>query len=513
MNNTIKFTVAGLAITSVLSTPFEADAMTNQQMKLVGISTLRILSIRNQKEVVEIIKEGTVVEVIKEMEKQEGWYYVKTPSGKKGVCSGLYLRSVGNQAQSNGENIYYTKSNLNLRKGIGTSYGILKTIPKGAKVTKLSESNGWAKVTYNGLTGFCSGEYLTKKSSAVSNSTATTYYVNTNFLNVRTGPSTSYSVYKKIYRNTLVKVTKTRNDGWSEININNKTYYVSSQYLSKKVDSDSTNSSTAIQYVNTNILNIRMGPNTSSTIYKKVGRGESVNVIEKRKDGWTKIRMDKKDLYVSSEYLTSVKPSSNTNISSPNVYAYSYTATTPTSQSSDNSIKNVQNAFKKIDGKILKPGETFSYLKAIGPITKTNGFVESGIISGGKYSTGVGGGICQGSSTIHNAVVKAGLTVEERRSHSLPSKYISKGLDAMVTEDLDYRFKNTSSYPVRIRAYVSDGQVVVRLESTGDTTNGYKFLPKVMVSSDGLKAITRVVKIKNGIEYLHQTFYSSYKSA
>ena len=83
----------------------------------------------------------------------------------------------------------------------------------------------------------------------------------------------------------------------------------------------------------------------------------------------------------------------------------------------------------------------------------------------------------------------------------------------MVTGKLDYGFKNTSKYPVKIRAYVSGGKVVVRLESTGDTTNGYKFVPEVTVSPDGLKATTNVVKIKSGKKYPHQTFYSSYRSA
>lgn len=523
MNNSIKLTMAGMAIASTVIMPMEVNAVSNQQMKVVGTSSLNILNIQNQQNVVEKIPSGTIVTVIKKMEKQEGWYYVQTPSGKKGVCSGLYLRAVQGQSQTvSGQNTYYTKTNLNLRKGAGLSYGVLKTIPQGQKVTRISVSGEWAKVTYGGLTGYCSNAYLTNSSTSGNTSqqgsvaTKTTYYVNTDSLNVRTGPSTSYKVYKKINKGTSVSVTKNRSDGWSEISMDGKTYYASSQYLSKNAVSNSNNTSatTATKYVNTSTLNVRTSPSTSSSIYKKITLGTAVNVVEKRSDGWSRIKMDGKDVYASSEYLSDTKPNSSTSTSNtPTANSYSYTATTPTAKSSANSIKNVQNAFKKIDGKIVQPGQTFYYLKAIGPITKTNGFIESGVVSGGQYSTGVGGGICQGSTTLHNAVMKAGLTVVERRNHSLPSKYIQKGLDAMVTDRLDYGFKNTSKYPVKIRAYVSGGNVVVRLESTGDTTNGYTFVPKVTVSPDGLKATTNVVKIKNGKEYPHQTFYSSYRSA
>lgn len=446
MNNSMKITMAGLAVTSAMSIPLNADAISNQQMEVVGTSSLIIRSMQDQQKTVEKIQKGTVVTVIKEMQNQKGWYYVQTPSGKKGVCSGLYLRNIKNQTQPTSEqNIYYTKASLNLRKGAGTSYIVLKTIPKGQKVTKLGSLNGWAKVTYNGLTGYCSESYLQKNNITQQNS----------------------SVSKETY------------------------------------DSNNT------KYVNTSSLNVRTQPNTYSSVYKKITLGTAVNVIEQRNDGWSKIKIDGKDLYVSSDYLSNNK----TSLTTSTEYKYSVEATTPTFKSSVNSIKNVQNAFKKIDGIIVKPNETFYYLKAIGAVTKENGFIESGVISNGQYSTGIGGGICQGSTTLHNAVIKAGLTVVERRNHSLPSKYVEKGLDAMVTGKLDYGFKNTSKYPVKIRAYVSGGEVVVRLESTGDITNGYEFVPKVEVSSNGLKTTTTVFKVKDGKKQPHQTFYSSYRSA
>lgn len=437
--NLMTATMVGVAITSVLSTVGEVEATSGTKMKVCNTNSLKILSRQDQKKTVEVLSEGSVVTIIESMKNQPGWYYVQTSSGKKGVCSGLYLKSVGSQTQS----AYYTKTKLNLRKGMGTQHAVLKYMPAGAKVELIQTySNGWAKVKYSGTEGYCSASYLEKR------------------------------------------------------NISNQT-------------TQNTQSSTKTNYATTNGLNIRTGVGVSYSIYKTINAGDSVEVITNRKDGWSEIKMDGKKLYVNTSYLSITKPQSTQ-------YPYVITSTTTTTKSNSNSIKNVINAFKKIDGKIINPGQTFSYLGTIGGITKANGFIESTVISGGKPSAGIGGGICLGSTAIHNAVIKSGLTVVERRNHSLPSSYVSKGMDAMVTSssNLDYKFKNTSKYPIRIRAYVSNGQAVVKLESTGDITGGYTFKPEAEVSADGLKATTTVWKMKDGKKIsVHQKFYSSYRSA
>ena len=437
--NLMTATMVGVAITSVLSTVGEAEATSGTKMKVCNTNSLKILSRQDQKKTIEVLSEGSVVTIIESMKNQPGWYYVQTSSGKKGVCSGLYLKSVGSQTQS----AYYTKTKLNLRKGMGTQHAVLKYMSAGAKVELIQTyGNGWAKVKYSGTEGYCSANYLEK-------------------------------------RNTSNQSTQ------------------------------NAQSSTKTYYATTNGLNIRTGVGVSYSIYKTINTGDSVEVITNRKDGWSEIKMDGKKLYVNTSYLSTTKPQSTQ-------YPYVITSTTTTTKSNSNSIKNVINAFKKIDGKIINPGQTFSYLGTIGGITKANGFIESTVISGGKPSAGIGGGICLGSTAIHNAVMKSGITVVERRNHSLPSSYVSKGMDAMVTSssNLDYKFKNTSKYPIRIRAYVSNGQAVVKLESTGDITGGYTFKPEAEVSADGLKAITTVWKMKDGKKIsAHQKFYSSYRSA
>ena len=443
-------TMAGISVASVLSMTVEADASSSNQMKVYNTKSLKILSIQDQKKTVEVLSEGAVVSIIKSMEKQPGWYYVKTSSGKKGVCSGLYLKSITSQNQSSvSNNIYYTKENLNLRKGVGTGYPVIKNMPAKSKVEVISYHGDWAKVKHSGLTGYCNKNYLVK-------------------------------------------------------NVTTQTTQNTQSVLGAQA---------TLHYATTNGLNIRTGTSTKYPIYKTVNAGTELNVISKLSNGWAKISMNGKIVYAHASYLSTKKPqvTQSTQVSQ---YTHSVTATVTTLKSNSKSVQNVATAFKKIDGKILKPGETFSYLGTIGGVTKANGFVESTIISGGKKSTGVGGGICLGSTTIHNAVMKSGLTVVERRNHSLPSSYVGKGMDAMVSTPLDYKFKNTSKYTVRIRAYVSNGQAVVKLESTGDTTGGYTFKPEAEVSANGLKATTRVWKMKNGKKIdVHQTFYSTYRSA
>lgn len=507
-----KLVLTGAFAITVMGTPIVANADSKVEMKVVKTSSLNVRSLQDQSKILEKIKEGTIVEVLKPMEKQEGWYYVQTPSGKKGVCSGVYLSKVSNTSNQSNSSVYYASENLNVRTGAGTKYSIIKTVAKGTKLEKISQSNGWAKVKLdNNKIGYCSAAYLQEakvQSNVTSNnqSTTKTYYVNTDLLNVRTGPGTSYGLYKKVYKGESIKVVERRSDGWSKVDIGGKYYYVSSQYLSETKPSSSSVSATKTMYVNYDYLNVRTGPSVSYKLYKTISEGTEVKVVEKRSDGWSKINMDGKDYYVSSQYLSETKS---------NNVSYSYVcgeAKIPTKSIHSNSLINVKNALSKIDGKVIQPGGEFDYLKAIGPLSTSNGFVNSTVISGGVYTTGIAGGICAGSTAVHNAVMKSGLQVTERRNHSLPSSYVKKGMDAMVTNGLTYKFKNTSKYPVRIRAYVSGGYITVRLESTGDIKNGYTYEPEASFSSDGLKATTTVWKVKNGKKVdVHQKFYSAYR--
>ncbi len=114
---------------------------------------------------------------------------------------------------------------------------------------------------------------------------------------------------------------------------------------------------------------------------------------------------------------------------------------------------NIARALSFVDGMILFPKEEFSFNKTVGRRTEERGFLESTVIFQGKYVPGIGGGVCQASTTIYNAALLAGLRITEVHNHSLPSSYVLPSFDAMVSDYFfDLRFVNPFSFPVRIEA-------------------------------------------------------------
>ncbi|WP_460326329.1 VanW family protein [Paenibacillus sp. YSY-4.3] len=134
---------------------------------------------------------------------------------------------------------------------------------------------------------------------------------------------------------------------------------------------------------------------------------------------------------------------------------------------------NIEAAARTIDGMVLAPGEIFNYEQVIKAAEDKYGFREAPVIFGGKLVPGVGGGICQVSSTLYNAVILAGLDVVERRNHTLPVSYVSKGLDATFARGyINFRFKNTTGRHLLIYSKVTDDQLTVKLfgDAPGDIT-------------------------------------------
>ncbi len=123
---------------------------------------------------------------------------------------------------------------------------------------------------------------------------------------------------------------------------------------------------------------------------------------------------------------------------------------------------NLKIAAAKIDGTILSPGEEFSYNKIVGARSIEAGYKEAKIYQNGKVIDGLGGGICQISSTLYNAVVLANLDVTERFNHQFITSYVKPGRDATVAYgSKDLKFKNNRTYPIRIDVYVSNGMATV----------------------------------------------------
>ena len=119
---------------------------------------------------------------------------------------------------------------------------------------------------------------------------------------------------------------------------------------------------------------------------------------------------------------------------------------------------NLRLAANKINGTVLMPGETFSYNKVVGERTIAAGYQEAPIYVSGKVVDGLGGGICQITTTLYNAVVYANLDIVERSNHQFVPSYAPASRDATVVYgSIDFKFKNNRNYPIKIVCSVQNG--------------------------------------------------------
>ena len=116
-----------------------------------------------------------------------------------------------------------------------------------------------------------------------------------------------------------------------------------------------------------------------------------------------------------------------------------------------NRSTNIRLASQKVNGTVIMPGEVFSYNTTVGKRTAASGFKSAAVYAGGEVTTGIGGGICQVSSTLYNAVLLANLEIVERSNHGFNPGYVPAGRDATVSwGGPDFKFKNNRTYPVKI---------------------------------------------------------------
>ncbi|MCR8848766.1 VanW family protein [Rossellomorea sp. SC111] len=129
--------------------------------------------------------------------------------------------------------------------------------------------------------------------------------------------------------------------------------------------------------------------------------------------------------------------------------------------------QNITLATKKINNAVVFPGEVFSFNGVVGKRTKEKGYKKAPVIVRGELSEDIGGGICQVSSTLYNAVDQAGVTILERYHHSKRVPYVPKGRDATVSwYGPDFTFKNAYNQPILIRAKIIGGQVIITVHSS-----------------------------------------------
>lgn len=146
--------------------------------------------------------------------------------------------------------------------------------------------------------------------------------------------------------------------------------------------------------------------------------------------------------------------------------------TTYYSTADEGRTKNIALAARLLDGYTVHVGQEFSFNAAVGERTKKRGFEKAKVIQDGVFVEGVGGGVCQVSTTLYNAALLAGLTVTRRAPHSLPVAYVAPSRDAMVSSLSDLRFRNTRSYPVYLSVKTGKGKITVTFYGKSD---GYEY--------------------------------------
>lgn len=145
-------------------------------------------------------------------------------------------------------------------------------------------------------------------------------------------------------------------------------------------------------------------------------------------------------------------------------YLCKVSSTTSTTTSSSNRNTNIRLVCEKLDGLVLQPGEQFDFNKYIGERTEAAGYKEAGGIFNGALRQELGGGICQANAMIYHSVTKADLQVDTRTPHTWPSDYVEVGTDATVSwGGPEFRFTNSSEYPIALHAYYGNQKVTVEL--------------------------------------------------
>lgn len=184
------------------------------------------------------------------------------------------------------------------------------------------------------------------------------------------------------------------------------------------------------------------------------------------------------------------------------------TATTDYSASSAARAQNVENGTAKINGTLLMPGEGFSVTSAVAPFTAENGYDLAPSYEAGQVVESYGGGICQVSTTLYNAVLKAELEVDQRSNHTMLVTYVDPSKDAAIAEGvMDFVFTNDTEYPIYIvgSAYYGTLNFTIFGVETRPANRSIEFVSETLSQTDPASNITLVANTSQSVGYLVQT--------
>lgn len=261
---------------------------------------------------------------------------------------------------------------------------------------------------------------------------------------------------------------------------------------------------------------ISSGDIASQFTYREGSSGKSINEKEVKSEIEAKIKdWDKKDIEIEAK--TSEEKPKHQIDELKNCNAKLGTFTTSFYSSSSSRCNNIANAASKINGKVLYVGDVFSMLNTVTPFTKSNGYYEAGSYSQGKVVDSIGGGVCQVSSTLYNAVLRAELEVVRRSNHSMLVSYVDKSADAMISEGAgqDFKFKNNTDAPVYIEGYTSGKTITFNVygHETRSSSRTLRFESKVLSTIQPGKDVITVDKtLPKSYRRVTQSAHIGYKA-
>ncbi|MFI3313705.1 MAG: VanW family protein [Eubacteriales bacterium] len=173
---------------------------------------------------------------------------------------------------------------------------------------------------------------------------------------------------------------------------------------------------------------------------------------------------------------------------------------------------NLELAAEAINGTILNPGDEFSFNDIVGERTAAKGYQAASVYVSGNTEAQLGGGVCQVASTIYMATLLADLEVTERTEHMFLVTYVPMGMDATIYwGSLDYKFKNSTDYPIRVDTVVEDGYVTVQLWGT-QTADKFVEMSYEVISTAAWKDVTEGDETKStDYKEVTVTAYTGYK--
>ena len=188
------------------------------------------------------------------------------------------------------------------------------------------------------------------------------------------------------------------------------------------------------------------------------------------------------------------------------------------SKSVANRKDNIALASSKFNDLLIKPGEEISFNNTVGDISAKNGFKTAAVIVNGEFNQGLGGGVCQVSTTLYNSLILADLEISERHNHSRPISYVDLGTDAAVAEGYkDLKFKNNTNHNIYLKSEADGSKLKFQVfGNKSDRDYEVKIIPK-LVNSVGPKTVTKYSnKIKEGQSKVEKSgskgyVYTTYK--